>query len=239
LYAQFDDEIIDSVERSENQMTVNREQCLAGAILISIFLVVLFILVWNGETDNVDLALYKWLLGFNTPYLVSIWKGISVMGSLVVLSGLTLVSIGILAARHDWSAVKLIAIAMGGSVLLNNSIKWLVHRPRPEEIYMQTMPPSFSFPSGHALHSFTFYVVIATIIGRYSTGKTKFGIWFAAVVTVALIGASRVFLGVHYGSDVLGGYLIAALWLMIVVTQCHSTRRNAFSPEMAPHHQKL
>jgi undecaprenyl-diphosphatase len=207
----------------------NRKRCLASAILIYAFLVVLLILVWNGKTDNIDLLLRKWTLGFNTPNLVSIWKGISVMGSLGVLSGLTVVSIGILAARHEWSEVKLIAFAMGGSVLLNNAMKWFVQRPRPDEIYAQTMPSSFSFPSGHALHSFAFYLVLAMIIGQHSAGKTKFVIWFAAVAAVFLIGASRIFLGVHYGSDVLGGYLMAALWLMIVVTQYHSTRLLCFA----------
>lgn len=197
---------------------MNRKLYLVGALFMVSFFAALLILVWNGETANVDIALRTWALGINTPYLVSIWETFSLMGSLAVLSGLTVVSVGILAARHKWQAVKLIVLAMAGAVLLNNSIKWLVQRPRPEEIYAQTMPSSFSFPSGHALHSFTFYVVLATIIGRYSTGKTKFSVWFAAIIAVALIGASRIFLGVHYGSDVLGGYLIAAYWLMLVLS---------------------
>jgi undecaprenyl-diphosphatase len=198
-------------------MTASRKRLLAGLISLSAFLLLLLILVWNDKTDHFDIALRKWALGFNTPNSVSIWKGISVMGSLAVLSCLTVVSIATLAVRQEWQAVKLFVFAMGGSVLLNNSIKWLIHRPRPEEIYAQTMPSSFSFPSGHALHSFTFYVALAVVIGRYGTKKTNLGLWFAAILVVALIGASRIFLAVHYGSDVLGGYLIAATWLMLVM----------------------
>jgi len=78
------------------------------------------------------------------------------------------------------------------------------------------MPATYSFPSGHALYSFTFYLTIAGITSRQVFHKRRWGIWCSAIVIVVLIGASRIFLGVHYGSDVLGGYLIAALWMVFL-----------------------
>ena len=177
---------------------------------------ILLVLVWNGETNSFDIALRNWSLSVNTPTTVAIWEGVTFMGSVVALSSLTFLSIGIFAMRRDWPAVRQIAFAMGGAVGLDTTIKWIVHRPRADEVYAHTMPLTFSFPSGHALFSLTFYLSIAIVMSRQARGNPTKVIWSAAVMMFILFGMSRIFLGVHYGSDVLGGYLIAALWLMFL-----------------------
>ncbi len=138
--------------QSENQLKMNRKLYSATVTLTSVSLAALLISVWSDATNSIDTALSKWALGSNTPNSVSVWQGVSLMGSTVVLGVLTALSVCIFVIRHDWRAVKLIATTMGGSVLLNNSIKWLVQRPRPEEIYAHTMPSSFSFPAGSAVN---------------------------------------------------------------------------------------
>ena len=199
-------------------MTMSQNQRLATMIIMGGSFVSVMILVWLGQTNAIDLALRQWALGLNSPTTITLWESISVMGSVAFLSALTFIALAILMLLQDWFAAKLLAFAMAGAVGLDTMFKWLVHRPRPEEVYAHTMPASFSFPSGHALYGLTFYFTLAIILSRIIGGKWTWSIWVAAIVIVALIGASRIFLGVHYGSDVLGGYLIAATWLLVIVS---------------------
>lgn len=198
-------------------MIKGRKQCLSALTIVGGSFVILMILVWNNETNTIDMAVRSWALGLNTPTTVAIWERISFMGSIAVLSGLTFLALGIFALRREWQAVRQIGLSMAGAVGFETVTKWLVHRPRPEEVYARTLPSSYSFPSGHALFSFTFYLVIAVIICRQNRNYIGKGVWIAALFMVVLIGASRIFLGVHYFSDVLGGYLIAAFWLMFSI----------------------
>ena len=175
--------------------------------------------VWNGDTNAADAALRNWALSFNNSTSVAVWENISLMGSVAVLSSLTIVSACIFAVRRNWQSAQRLVLAMLGAVALNTIIKQMVQRPRPDEVYAHTMPMSYSFPSGHALYSFTFYLTIAWIVDHQNSSNWTKYIRVVAIVLVALIGTSRIFLGVHYGSDILGSYLIATIWLMLLSTQ--------------------
>jgi undecaprenyl-diphosphatase len=171
---------------------------------------VLVIIVITGITTSLDLSFHNLAVGLNTPSLVLFWKGLSILGSVAVLTGFTIASLGYLFFR-------LMAITMLGAVVIDNASKWLVGRPRPDEIYSNTMPASYSFPSGHALYNFLFYFTLVIIMTRKLPRILNNILWAFAILIVALIGASRVFLGVHYVTDVLGGYLIAAIWMVVIL----------------------
>lgn len=192
-------------------------------ILVAAFAILLFS-IRHGYTDLLDADLRGWALSTNAPTTLEIWKAITVMGSVAVISCLTLLSFGLFIVQKNWFAARRLSLAMGGAVVLELVTKWIIQRLRPDEIYLNTMPASSSFPSGHALYSFVFYFTIATIIGHRNSDAGKNGVWILAILIVAAIGASRIFLGVHYGSDVLGGYLIAATWLTFLGIWVHSTR---------------
>ncbi len=177
----------------------------------------LVILVITGITTSLDLSSHNLVLGLNTPSLVVFWKGLSILGSVAVLTGFTIASLGCLILLQDWIAFRLMAITMLGAVVIDNASKWLVGRPRPDEIYPNTMPTSYSFPSGHALYNFLFYFTLAIIIAHKLPRIWNIILWAFAILVVALIGASRVFLGVHYVTDVFGGYLIAAIWMIVIL----------------------
>jgi undecaprenyl-diphosphatase len=199
-------------------MALNRNWHFAALFVMAASFATLLFCVVNGYVNDFDVALRRWALAQNTPKSVVIWEDISVMGSVAVISGATLIALGAFALVRNWRAFRGVAIAMGGAAVFDVSIKWLVHRPRPDEVYPLTMPVSFSFPSGHALFSFTLCLVIAALFNRqHQTGAGK-AIWVFALILTALIGASRVFLGVHYATDVLGGYIIAAMWLTFLST---------------------
>lgn len=192
---------------------------------------ILTFLVWNGDTINFDIALRNWALGFNNAISVTVWEDISLMGSVAVISTLTFLSLGLFVVRSDWGAARQLALAMCGAVGFDISTKWIVHRPRPDEVYAHTMPTTYSFPSGHALYGFVFYLTIAAIVTRRSLGNGIWGVWGSAITIAILIGVSRIFLGVHYGSDVLGGYLIAAIWLIILWTPTDTDKPRSVSQD--------
>jgi undecaprenyl-diphosphatase len=87
---------------------------------------------------------------------------------------------------------------------------------RPIAFY-GTSPSSYSFPSGHALASLCFYGILAAVLSDRMRGrKPKFFIWLVASLLVGMIGLSRIYLGVHYPSDVIAGYLAGAVWITAV-----------------------
>ncbi len=188
-------------------------------LMLGFVFLILLILVSNGKTDLFDAAIRSLVIKSNTLIAVTVWKNISLMGSVIVMSVLTVLTVTLAALRADWYAVKLMSFSMAGAVLLETTLKWLVHRPRAEETYANTMPSSFSFPSGHALYSFTFYVTLILLLSRQKSSFAVTALWSLAAIVVVSIGASRIFLGVHYVSDVLGGYLIAATWVMFCLTR--------------------
>jgi undecaprenyl-diphosphatase len=102
---------------------------------------------------------------------------------------------------------------MAGAAVLDVVLKLAFHRVRPTA-YFGTSPGSFSFPSGHALGSLCFYGALAVILSAHITKKkTRAIIWTVALGIAGIIGLSRIYLGVHYPSDVLAGYSAGVVWV--------------------------
>jgi undecaprenyl-diphosphatase len=102
---------------------------------------------------------------------------------------------------------------MVGVAALDVALKLAFHRPRPVAFF-GAAPSTYSFPSGHALGSFCFYGMLAAIVSaRVRRQDAKFFVWMAAVLLVGMIGFSRIYLGVHYPSDVIAGYCAAVVWV--------------------------
>lgn len=199
-------------------MALNRYWHYAALLIIGASFTILLFCVLKGYANGFDVALRRWAIAQNTAKSLVVWEVISVMGSIAVISGATFITLLALALFRNWRAFGGVAIAMGGAAALDVFIKWLVHRPRPDKVYPLTMPTSFSFPSGHALFSFTLFLVIIALFNRQHRKWANKALWAFALIITALIGASRIFLGVHYPTDVLGGYLIAAMWLTFLST---------------------
>src|SRR5262249_18612156 len=107
------------------------------------------------------------------------------------------------------------------------ALKYAFHRPRPP-VFFGAQPHSYSFPSGHALCSFCFYAVLAGLIAaRTRSLALRIAVAALAAVLVIAIGLSRVYLGMHYPSDGLGGYLAASVWVsaMLVLDRWRQRRQ--------------
>jgi undecaprenyl-diphosphatase len=169
--------------------------------------------VFEGELQQFDFHIRNFVHQFATPPLTKVMQGFTDLGSARTLSILFGVALAcFLIAKLRGPAVWLI-VAMGGTLILDVALKLAFHRARPEP-YFGSMPTSYSFPSGHAMGSFVFYGVIAGVLcARISSQLTRVLIWSAAATFVAAIGLSRIYLGVHYPTDVIAGYAAGAMWV--------------------------
>src|SRR5262249_13358292 len=116
-------------------------------------------------------------------------------------------------------AALIFVAACVGAEALSEILKLVFRRARPEAFFGLVSPVTYSFPSGHSVMSACFYGVVAAILTtRMESRAGKIAIWTAAVLPAVAVGFSRVYLGVHYPSDVLAGYAAAAIWVGTVRT---------------------
>ncbi len=189
----------------------------ATTIGLALFVTLLVSLVAGGHTEDLDAILRSQLLSLDPAGAFAFWRAVSFLGSGLVIAGLTILCVSVLAIRGRREAARRLAFVMLSAVIVENLLKWLVHRVRPIEVFPGTMPASSSFPSGHALFACSLYVTLAMIINRGQTNPfTRAMVWSFTAIIVLLIGASRIFLGVHFPADVVGGFA-AALFCICVI----------------------
>src|SRR5579871_138771 len=157
-----------------------------------------------GDTLSFDLAVRGWVHGFASPTLTSLMIGISNMGFGILIVEAVVAFAVFMFVRWHRAAIWL-SVALVGGLALNLALKFAFQRPRPDPFFGKA-PSSYSFPSGHALCSFCFYAVLAGLIApRIRSHVLRVLVWMVAAILIFAIGFSRVYLGVHYPSDVIGG----------------------------------
>lgn len=201
---------------------------LLGALLFAA--AALFVFGWlaeemlEGDTRQFDAFVRTAVHQFSTPGFTRVMQVFSFLGSVAAVTAMSLVVVcASLYFRHTRTAALLV-LTMLGVAVLDVALKHAFHRPRPAPFFGAT-PNSYSFPSGHALGSLCFYGMLAAILAPLARGRVaKFGIWMAAVVLIGMIGISRIYLGVHYPSDVFAGYCAAIVWVGAVGSLDRSLR---------------
>jgi undecaprenyl-diphosphatase len=186
----------------------------AGALVVFAWLA-------NGalrdQTASFDAAVRNAVHAWATPGLTLLMICATQLGSAPFLLVVGALAIWRLAAAGLKHAALLLGVAALGGEALDQVLKLCFHRPRPEAFFGLAVPPTFSFPSGHALTATCFYGVLAAVLAAHMRpAAAKAGVWALAAALVALIGLSRVYMGVHYPSDVLAGYAAAVVWLTAV-----------------------
>jgi membrane-associated phospholipid phosphatase len=177
--------------------------------------------VAEGTTRKLDEAVLLWLNRHASPQWDSIALQITSIGNGAVVITLGLILCCILWSLRHRMAVILVVIGVGGSDLLNLLLKARFERPRPELFVLETpfqRPVSASFPSGHAMTAMVVYFLFAYLIGRLG-GKGWFKVLVNSLATILIIaiGVTRMYLGVHYPSDVIAGYVIGFVWIMFCI----------------------
>jgi len=173
--------------------------------------------VLEGETRHFDDVTRAAVHTLATPSLTTAMRGISFLGSALFLTIVTIVIVIVFALRKWGREAKLLAITMIGAWILNTTLKLAFARPRPVPFFNLTKPETYSFPSGHSLASCCFFAGLAAILsGRVKNRNTRIIIWIVASAMFLLIGLSRIYLGVHYTTDVLAGFAAALIWILVV-----------------------
>jgi len=193
---------------------------LLGAILVAAAALLFFAWlaeeVLEADTQRFDSFVRTAIHRLASPPMTSIMEAISLLGSVGVLVVLSLLAISLFYYFHRPRAATLLAITMAGVAALDLVLKHAFHRVRPLAFFGMS-PSSYSFPSGHALGSLCFYGALAAILSERIAGRlARLCIWAIAVLLVGMIGFSRVYLGVHYPSDVIAGYCAAIVWIAAV-----------------------
>jgi undecaprenyl-diphosphatase len=202
------------------QKNVRSGFLLLGALLIAA--TALFAFGWlademrEGDMQKFDELVRTAVHRHAVPWLTSLMQGFSFVGSVAVVTTLCLAAIGAFLYFRQARMAALLAITMAGMAVLDVTLKLAFHRPRPVAYFGPT-PTTYSFPSGHAMGSVCFYGVLAAILAaRASERVAKWCIWMGAVLLIGMIGYSRIYLGVHYPSDVIAGYCAGAVWVAAV-----------------------
>jgi undecaprenyl-diphosphatase len=195
----------------------------------------LFLFAWisgamlDGGAGAFDQNVRLSLNAYASPQMTVAMRFFTSFGSPLVLLPL---SAAVLAAfwKLGWNReAGLFAATLGGAVVLNFALKLAFQRPRPPDTFFGTpVPDSYSFPSGHALISACFFIGLAVLAApRLRARASRVAIWLGAVVLALVIGLSRIYLGVHYPSDVLAGYTAAIVWIATVASADRLLQRRA------------
>lgn len=178
--------------------------------------------VAEGDTHQIDRAILMSLRAAHDPsvplgphWLTTAAMDITALGSVTVLSLLVLFLAGLFAALRRWREAAVLVLASGGGVAISQGLKVVFGRDRPEENLRLVEAINASFPSGHAMLSAVVYLTLGALVARFAKKRrVKAFAMIGALVVAVTVGMSRVYLGVHWPSDVLAGWCLGGAWAL-------------------------
>lgn len=184
---------------------------------IAIFLLTILFsyIAYNVVMDKItpiDTAVYDLVISLKSTGVTNVVRGITFLCSEIFMISLAIILLVIV--KNKGISLRLV-LNMAGAALLNKIVKVIFARPRPVGINL-VEESGYSFPSGHSMISFAFYGYVVYLI--YTKVQNKCIKWISITiltVLIPLIGLSRVYLGVHYISDVIGGFVLGLIYLML------------------------
>jgi len=196
--------------------------------------------VMDGETAAMDRAILLSLRSAADPtdplgplWLEQVARDITALGSIVVLSLITLTAMGYLLLLGKRGAALLVLLSVGGVMILSSLLKLGIARARPDLVPHGDIVFTGSFPSGHSMLSAVVYLTLGALLARFAARRRlKAYPLLVAIVLTLLIGSSRVYLGVHWPTDVLAGWCIGAAWASVCwLLALWLQRRGAVEPD--------
>jgi membrane-associated phospholipid phosphatase len=176
-----------------------------------------------------DVRFASWLHAHSSDWLVTVFKVVTLAGNSVVL----IVVVGALAVvfvrRGRMNDAAVLIAALGGAGVINALLKLVFQRPRPELAFVHL--ETYSFPSGHAAVATAMFATLAFVVGRRSGRRRAVAVAATATALIVLVGFSRLYLGVHYLSDVLAGWSFGLAWasLCLIAYTLYDGRGGMFS----------
>jgi undecaprenyl-diphosphatase len=189
--------------------------------------------VMSGGTQAFDEAVLRWAASHHSPTLNSVMLEITTLGTgTVVLMIVCVAALFLTLTKHKYSAL-LLTVATAGGLLLDMWLKYWFGRPRPHVFVWGTQAFGSSFPSGHAMSATIAYSTVAYLAARLH--RRLWARWLTmslAMLVIFLICFSRVYLGVHYPSDVLAGVIVGLAWAAFCMATLEGIQR--FSQRRSP-----
>lgn len=177
----------------------------------------------DGEIHELDRRL---LLAFRSSddladpigpaWFEEMMRDFTALGGTAVLTCITFGVVGYLLLASKRHVALLVVLSVGGGILVSHLLKWGFDRPRPDLVSHISQVYTQSFPSGHAMLSAVVYLTLGALLARTrAEPRIKIYLLSIAVLTTVLVGVSRVYLGVHWPSDVMAGWSIGAGWALV------------------------
>ena len=171
--------------------------------------------VRTQEVFALDTWATPFLHGIASPGLDATMNTLTAVGTVPVIGPILAVVVAWLTWKRRYGGVLFLGVASGGSLLLQGVMKLWFERPRPKLPWAQALP-DYSFPSGHTMNAIIFYVALALIVWSVFGRKIGVAALIGAIVLALAVGVSRIYLGYHYLTDVVGGLLAGIAWLLVV-----------------------
>jgi len=178
--------------------------------------------VAEGDTRQLDLQILQSLRVPGDPHqligpewLHTAAADVTALGSVTVLTLLVLLALAVLASLRRWAEALVVLVGAVGGVAISQGLKHLFLRERPDLAYRAVEAVNPSFPSGHAMLSAVVFLTLGALAARFSAKRRLKALALgSAVFFSVLVGLSRIYLGVHWASDVLAGWCVGAAWAM-------------------------
>jgi undecaprenyl-diphosphatase len=181
-----------------------------------IVFVALAVVVSTSDTLSVDQSVLTWVGEHRGTAVTSAMRTVTWLGSATVLYPATLVlALHWWRRDRDWQAGAMLAASLAGSTVLYNIFKRVIERPRPPAQDALGTYTHSAFPSGHATQCMAFFGMLLVL--AFLAGRARLRLWaIAAAAVVLVVGASRIYLGAHWFTDVMGGYALGGGWVSLL-----------------------
>jgi undecaprenyl-diphosphatase len=190
---------------------------LGGAALALLMFVRITRELIEGDVDAFDGAILHAVAGKRTPWLTLAAVDVTALGSITLVVLFTAFTFLMLFVLRDRMGTLQLLAASAGASILTLVTKNFIERIRPEEAQQLILVSGFSYPSGHSVSASALYLTIAIIAGRYiQNSGARVAMFLAVSAVLIMIGASRVYLGVHYATDVVSGISLGAAWALLL-----------------------
>ena len=177
--------------------------------------------VRTQEVFALDTWATPFLHGIASPGLDALMHAFTDMGSSLVLVPMFIIVSAWLLWKHRYGAALFLTVGGGGALIIEGTMKLFFERPRPQLAYAHVLP-DYSFPSGHTMNAVVFYIALALILWSVFGHRVgKLGLLLAVALAFG-VGVSRIYLGYHYLTDVVGGLLAGIAWLLVVGAAFHA-----------------
>lgn len=204
-------------------------RALTGTFVLPLLCALAFALlaeVAHAPAAALDRSVQAFAFAHRTHWLTAVLETSTWLGSSVVLIPVLLAVSGYLGwRRRDWSGVVLLWVALAGAAVLYQFFKSVISRPRPPVSQMLMHTGGYAYPSGHSTQAIVIWGLLAALaVTGLRRRRARWAILGCASFVILLVGVSRIYLGVHWITDVAGGYALGGAWLaLLLAVRTHLT----------------